>query len=136
MGYCTNFSCTVKGKLENKEKVAELEKAKKDAEKLTGKLREIALAGIEKELKIEKSINVKSVITSVVGYNPLEDETKWYEHEEHMRKISLQYPDVIFELRGEGEESGDIWVKYFVNGKMQLCAAKIVFEEFDEKKLK
>lgn len=136
MGYYTNFSCTVKGKLENKEKVAELEKAKKEAEKLTGKLREIALAGIEKELKIEKSIEVETVVSKVVGYNPFEDATKWYEHENHMRKISLQYPDVIFELKGEGEESGDIWVKYFVNGKMQVCNATIVFEPFDEKKLK
>ena len=136
MGYLTQFSCSVKGKLENKEKIAELEKAKAEAEKLTGKLREIAMAGIEKEMKIEKSIDVETVVSKVVGYNPFEDETKWYYHEVHMRKISLQYPDVIFELKGEGEESGDIWVKYFVNGKMQVCNATIVFEPFDEKKLK
>lgn len=46
------------------------------------------------------------------------DTIKWYEHEEHMRKLSLMYPEVSFRLDGEGEESGDVWVKWFKNGKM------------------
>ena len=47
------------------------------------------------------------------------DSTKWYENESDMRKISQLIPDVLFLLEGEGEESGDIWKKYFMNGKMQ-----------------
>ncbi len=136
MGYYTTFSISVKGKLENTKRVAELEKAKAEAEGLTGKLKELAIAAIDKELNNEKNINVKALVTAKAGYNPLDQETKWYEHEEHMKAISKEYPDVIFQLNGEGEESGDVWIKYFVNGKMQKAAAKITFDEFDEKKLK
>lgn len=136
MGYYTQFKISVNGKLENKQRVAELEKAKKEAEVLTGKLKELALAAVEKELNFEKNIDIQKVVSDKIGYNPFEEETKWYNHENDMREISKQFPDVIFQLNGEGEESGDIWVKYFVNGKMQTASAKITFDGFDQKKLK
>lgn len=62
---------------------------------------------------------------------------KWYDHEEYMRAMSLAIPDVLFELSGRGEEEGDLWKKYFLNGKMQECYAKIVvtYPEFDASKL-
>lgn len=60
---------------------------------------------------------------------------KWYNHEDELRAFSLRYPDVVFVLRGEGEDSGDIWIKYIKNGKCQVCKAMIVFDEFDEAKL-
>ncbi|MEI2465158.1 hypothetical protein [Niallia taxi] len=53
-----------------------------------------------------------------------------------MREISKLYPGVIFKLHGEGEESGDVWYKYFKDGKMQDCPAKLAFDEYDENKLK
>ena len=136
MGYYTQFKISVNGKLENKQRVAELEKAKKEAEVLTGKLKELALAAVEKELNFEKNIDIQKVVSDKIGYNPFEEETKWYNHENDMREISKQFPDIIFQLNGEGEESGDIWVKYFVNGKMQTASAKITFDGFDQKKLK
>jgi hypothetical protein len=64
------------------------------------------------------------------------DSVKWYDHEEDMKELSKIYPEVVFKLKGEGEEGGDIWVKYFKNGQMQDCPAKISFDEFDENKLK
>ena len=63
------------------------------------------------------------------------DACKWYEHEEDMRKISLEHPGVLFFLSGEGEEAGDIWKKYFMDGKMQVAHAQIKFAKFDPKKL-
>ncbi len=60
---------------------------------------------------------------------------KWYEHEHHMKIISQEYPDILFILNGEGEESGDIWRKYFKNGLMNYDRAELSFPEFDESQL-
>lgn len=62
--------------------------------------------------------------------------TKWYDHEEELKSFSKNYPDVIFTLKGEGEQPGDIWKKYFKNGKVQIANAQIIFKDFDESKLK
>jgi hypothetical protein len=65
-----------------------------------------------------------------------EQECKWYEHEADMHFLSLRYPEITFLLSGEGEESGDVWKKYFKNGKMQHCPAVITFAKYNEAKLK
>ena len=70
------------------------------------------------------------------GYTGNDSGVKWYNHEEDMKQLSREFPDILFELCGEGEESGDIWEKYFKNGKMQCCKAVLTFEPFDEAKLK
>jgi hypothetical protein len=64
------------------------------------------------------------------------DECKWYEHEQDMRIFSKLFPEVVFTLKGEGEEPGDLWFKYFQNGKMQKAEAIITYDPFDPKKLK
>lgn len=60
----------------------------------------------------------------------------WYGHEIDMRNFSEKYPELIFKLSGKGKKHEDIWIKYFKNGKMQPCMGKIVFQDFDESKLK
>ena len=64
------------------------------------------------------------------------DSCKWYESTNEILSFSKKYPNWLFTLTGEGEESGDMWKKYFLNGKVQEAKAKITFDEFDEKKLK
>lgn len=64
-----------------------------------------------------------------------DDVYKWYDNENDMLFLSKEFPDVLFKLHGEGEENTDIWNKYFMNGKMQYCPAKIVYEPFDKNKL-
>lgn len=64
------------------------------------------------------------------------DSCKWYDHEYHMRALSLKFPGVLFTLSGEGEESGDIWKKYFRGGKMQICKVVLDFPKFDATLLK
>ena len=89
---------------------------------------------ISEEIALRQEVNPDFfyAVDSVGGGN---DACKWYEHEEEVAQFSKIYPDVLFELHGEGEESGDIWKKYFKNGKIQICNAKIIFDEFDESKL-
>jgi hypothetical protein len=59
----------------------------------------------------------------------------WYDHEDELKEFSLKHPETIFELRGEGENSGDIWILYVKNGKSQIYKAKIVFDDFNENML-
>ena len=87
----------------------------------------------------EDEVEVNENLSSISGYDLDffygEPDCKWYDHEKHMKLLSQIYPETTFLLEGEGEESGDIWRKYFKNGKMQVCKAKIVFPAFDESKL-
>ena len=62
-------------------------------------------------------------------------EVKWYDHEDDLLDFSRRFPQVTFKLSGRGEENGDIWDKYFRNGKMQTCRAEIRKPDFDPSKL-
>lgn len=63
------------------------------------------------------------------------DTCKWYRHEEDMKALSRHFPTLVFMLEGEGEEAKDLWIKYFKNGKMQACPAKITYDEYNPSKL-
>lgn len=88
-------------------------------------------ADLLSEVLYEDSFTIKDLVND---YST--DDTKWYDHESEMLALSLKYPEYLFILEGEGERSGDIWKKYFKNGKMQVCKAKITFDEFDESKMR
>ena len=80
--------------------------------------------------------DLKNEISKSVGYQYLWNQgCKWYDHQKDMLNFSRKYPDILFILSGEGEESGDMWRAYFKNGKMQFVKAKIVYDDFDENKL-
>jgi hypothetical protein len=82
------------------------------------------------EMQIDKADLGKAVDNALVemfnGYSYIEyngggswyanDRVKWYEHEEDIKGISEMFPDVLFTLDGEGEDSGDVWRKWFKNG--------------------
>lgn len=84
----------------------------------------------------DNDVDYEEVVEEITGYHPFDDETKWYSFEEDMKSASKLHPKALFELSGEGEESGDIWKAYFRDGKMQMCRAKIVVDRFDESLMK
>ena len=56
------------------------------------------------------------------------DDYKWYNHEEDMRRVSREVPDVLFTLWGKGEDWEDRWVLYFKHGAMGGGPAQITIE--------
>ena len=77
----------------------------------------------------------EGAVIEQVDYNPFDEKTKWYDFEKDMREVSKQHPNVLFELSGEGEETDDLWKAYFKDGKMQMCEARIEYDNFDEAQL-
>ena len=62
-------------------------------------------------------------------------EWTWYDHEQDMKFLSTDFPDILFTLEGKGEDRDDLWVKYFKAGKIQRVEAKIEYDPFDPEKL-
>lgn len=54
---------------------------------------------------------------------------RWYDYAEDMTTLSKKFPEYLFVLSGDGEDQGDIWFAYFLNGKSQLAMAEITFED-------
>jgi len=93
------------------------------------------------KIKVNIGIDKDEVTRELVdlsGYDSLfdDDTHKWYEYDENMLEISRRYPDLLFILSGEGEESGDLWRNYYKNGKCQRELAKIEYGKFDPALLK
>lgn len=61
---------------------------------------------------------VRNRITGIDGYDPFDESCKWYEHEEHVRDVSREIPDVIIRVDGSGEDAGDVWTLYALNGSV------------------
>ena len=62
------------------------------------------------------------------------EETKWYEHTADMKAFSVKHPYILFQLHGDGEESGDIWSEYYLDGKVQIARAVVKIDAFDAAK--
>lgn len=73
---------------------------------------------------------------SLWNYGDTDFSAKWYEHQTDMIEFSKQHPNLLFELSGEGEVFDDIWKEYYHNGKCQICAAKIIYDDLNIDKLR
>ena len=61
-----------------------------------------------------------------------DDAIKWYGHSHDMKALSKRFPTLVFELSGEGEESGDIWKARYVNGEEYVVKTIITYEPWPE----
>ncbi len=69
-----------------------------------------------------------------IGFNPFDDDCKWYSSQQDMLEVSKKFPELLIRVHGNGEESDDIWYHYFHNGKQQFCKVEFVFPDMDWKK--
>lgn len=90
---------------------------------------------------IPDDAEVLATFKSITGYS-LDDEwslnmVKWYDHEMDMRRLSARYPQCVWQLDGGGEEQGDIWRKYFHDGRMQRANSEVAIKHdaYNETKL-
>lgn len=60
------------------------------------------------------------------------DEAKWYDYDKEMKELSNAFPKVVFELHGDGEESGDSWIAWYKGGKSVRHEAEIPPLDDDE----
>lgn len=81
------------------------------------------------ELDISKH---KEAIEDTYGGASFEEPVKWYSHERDMGEYSKKYPDIIFTLEGDGEDSDDMWKAYYRNGKSYYVKPKIVYPDYNE----
>ena len=59
------------------------------------------------------------------------NDSKWYEHRAEMCEFSRKHPTILFTLHGEGEEGGDLWNEYYLNGRVQVAKAEVQIAPFD-----
>jgi hypothetical protein len=86
----------------------------------------------------DPNIDYEYEIGEISGYgeSTFEEDIKWYNHTKDMINISKKYPNTVFALKGIGEESDDMWIRYFKDGKCQAEDALISFPNYDKSKLK
>lgn len=57
------------------------------------------------------------------------NQRQWRRWREDMIEFSELHPQTLFELRGFGEEDGDIWRAFFLNGQSERQDAMIVYDD-------
>lgn len=68
-------------------------------------------------------------LSDVSGYYAEDNQIygKWYGHEEDLIKVSKEFPTALITVTGYGEDRGDIWQAYVLNGQYERVEAEIVF---------
>lgn len=78
----------------------------------------------------------KEIYYGIESDGSTSDSAKWYDYNENMIAMSEQFPNVLFKLHGEGEDSGDIWDTYYLNGQFQQQKARVMIDACDPKQWK
>ena len=88
------------------------------------------------ELKTKPSLpnDFPAMFEIVTGYNFVDisnERIKWYDHDGDMCKLSAMYPNHMFILTGEGEESDDYWQTHYYRGNMSTSMAERILPPVD-----
>ena len=125
MGYYTYYQLTVKNK-KNGKSLWQLpngeEIEKKIASALARKLQWFDYCDWTEERREKEYNNLDLEFIS-------NDTMKWYDHDQDMLELSKQFPEYVFELYGDGEETDDEWYTYYWNGEMQHAPVEKYFAE-------
>lgn len=55
---------------------------------------------------------------------------KWYGWREELTAVSAKFPNLLFEIEGDGEDSDDFWKARIKNGECEIVKGKIVYPGF------
>ena len=73
-------------------------------------------------------------IDAMMGENEMSSfesiNAKWYSYETDIKQLSLKYPDIIFRVNGDGEDSDDLWQDFWHAGK--CFSEKVHFASLSE----
>lgn len=144
MGYYTDFKITIKDGQED---------FYKSKENIVEEIQKLSLKGDNDSLlKIKKLVEDKDKDVLTILFEELHNvvdgyifdlngdiirlsSAKWYKYEGDLTKVSKALPLLLIQVDGEGEESGDVWRRYYLGGKVQSANVKLIYEDFDPKKL-
>lgn len=90
------------------------------------------IASVSEDTEIK--VSVRNTLLELSGYTGWHyerdelrlNEAKWYDHLEDMKKLSIWYPELKFEMHCRGED-GDESMIYAFNGQVQRCGGHMVF---------
>ena len=87
------------------------------------------IVGDEIIKKIRENCEAANYAFGEMGH--AEDSCKWYDCTEDFTELSKMFPNNILMVIGDGEESDDRWISYFMNGKTQHCPGEMTYPPLD-----
>lgn len=141
MGYYTHYEITIKDPKTLEDRLPEFTALREEAAEFKkldarskNKYRKDYIKRLQKAAKAIDSVSDDA--WSSFDYTVSGERNKWYDYELDMSSISMAFPEFLFQVEGSGEESGDLWIKWFYRGQMQGGKAEIVLPKLDPKKWK
>lgn len=97
---------------------------------------EVTVTGPSEALKeFEEAADAGETTLDDVEYSymlkGMEFNAKWYHYDRDMLSVSKRFPELLFVIEANGEESGDIWRAYFRNGKQKRIEPEMNWPEVD-----
>lgn len=139
MGYYSTFETKVLDANDiTKSRAMELERVIDDSKRYsqiangdTSMYKDEYLDRLKKASSLTKNMDLEEIVSCMN-----QSGIKWYSWREDLIKLSKAFPEFILQVRRDGEESEDIEMVWFHNGKVQGGPAKVVFPDFDPKGFK